>query len=112
MDHTTARKLAQQWCDAWNSRDLEKILEHYADDIVLTSPYALKRLGEESKGQVVGKEMLRKYFAIGLESIPDLHFELVDVLLGVNEVAVLYKRESGATVVDLMSYDENNKAKT
>jgi hypothetical protein len=31
--------------------------------------------------------------------------------VGVNEVAVLYKRESGATVVDVMTYNEGYKAK-
>jgi ketosteroid isomerase-like protein len=27
-----ARKAAAHWCDAWNRRDLDAIMEHYADD--------------------------------------------------------------------------------
>ena len=46
----------------------QRILKHYADDIVLYSPYALKRLGEMSKGKVQGKELLGKYFSIGLQA--------------------------------------------
>lgn len=112
MDYTTAKTLAQEWCEAWNSKDLERILKHYADDIVLYSPYALKRLGEMSKGKVQGKDLLRKYFSLGLQAAPELNFQLVDVLLGIDEVTILYRRETGILVADVMSFNEKGEAKT
>jgi hypothetical protein len=112
MDYATAKTLAQEWCDAWNSKDLAKILTHYADEIVLYSPYALKRLGDASKGKVQGKELLGKYFSIGLQAAPELNFQLVDVLLGIDEVTILYRRETGILVADSMSFNDKNQAKT
>lgn len=39
-----AREFAQDWVDAWNGHDLERILSHYDDEVLLTSPVALKLL--------------------------------------------------------------------
>jgi ketosteroid isomerase-like protein len=36
-----ARKFAQDWVDAWSSHDMERILDHYDDDVLLISPVAL-----------------------------------------------------------------------
>lgn len=84
-----ARQFAQNWLEAWNSHDLERILAHYEDDVVLISPVALKLLNNRD-GAVQGKAALRDYFRRGLEAFPDLRFELIDVLWGVETVVVLY----------------------
>ncbi|MBC7124495.1 MAG: hypothetical protein H5T24_02610 [Bacteroidales bacterium] len=31
-------KFAEQWIKSWNSHDLNEILSHYSDDIVITTP--------------------------------------------------------------------------
>ena len=111
MDYTTAKSFAQEWCDAWNSKDMSQILNHYADDVELKSPYALKRLGEMSKGMVKGKDLLEKYFYLGLQAAPELNFQLVDVLLGIDEIVILYRRETGILVADAMVFDDKGKAK-
>lgn len=33
-----AAQFAQEWVVAWNSRDLDRILLHYADDFEMFSP--------------------------------------------------------------------------
>jgi hypothetical protein len=43
----------------------------------------LQRLGPESGGKVEGKENLKKYFSMGIQSIANLHMELIDVLIGI-----------------------------
>ena len=45
MTESEATRFAQEWVAAWNSRDLERILSHYADDVELTSPLVPKVLG-------------------------------------------------------------------
>lgn len=112
MDYTTAKTFAQDWCEAWNSKDTKRILDHYSDDVELQSPYALKRLGEMSKGIVKGKDLLSKYFELGLQAAPELNFQLVDVLLGIDEITILYRRETGILVADVMSFDEKGKTKS
>ena len=75
-----AREFAQDWVDAWNSHDLERILTHYDDEVLLVSPVALKLLSGD--GMVRGKAALREYFLRGLEAFPDLRFDLIGYTLG------------------------------
>ena len=110
MPHLTreeARTRAKAWCDAWNGRDIDAVMEHYSDDVVLSSPLVVKRWGVED-GRLHGKERVRENFAIGMRT-PGLHFTFVDVLLGVNAMCVLYRRESGALVGDLVEFDAEGR---
>jgi hypothetical protein len=63
-------------------------------------------------GRVAGIEELRRYFARGLQAAPALHFELVDVLVGVDGYAIVFRRESGALVTDVTTVDGSGKAKS
>jgi predicted ester cyclase len=83
-----AREFAQDWVDAWNSHDLERILSHYDDEVLLVSPIALKLLSGD--GTVRGKAALREYFLRGIQAFPDLHFNLIDVLWGLETIVVYY----------------------
>ena len=104
-----AREAARSWCDAWNQRNLDAIMDHYADDVEFSSPTVVKRWGI-ADGWLRGKGKLRENFAIGVTA-PELHFELLDVLLGVNSMCVVYRRENGALVTDLVEFDEQGKAR-
>jgi ketosteroid isomerase-like protein len=104
-----AWKAARDWCDAWNRRDLDRIMHHYADEVEFSSPTVIKRWGI-ADGRLRGKAKVRENFAIGLKAA-NLRFELVDVLLGVNSMCIVYRRESGALVTDLVELDENNKSR-
>jgi ketosteroid isomerase-like protein len=81
------QQFAEEWISAWNSHDIERILSHYADDVTLVSPVALKRLGN---GTLRGKTALRDYFQGGLQAYPDFRFDLIDVFWGVDTTALLY----------------------
>jgi predicted ester cyclase len=83
-----AREFAQDWVDAWNSHDLQRILSHYDDEVLLVSPVALKLLSGD--GTVRGKAALRQYFLRGLEAFPDLRFDLIDALWGTETIVVYY----------------------
>jgi hypothetical protein len=109
MQAETARDAAEHWCAAWNRRDLDAIMTHYADDVEFSSPTVVKRWGI-ADGWLRGKDKLRENFAIGLKA-PGLHFELVDVLSGVKTMCIVYRRENGALVTDSIDLDANGKAK-
>jgi hypothetical protein len=83
-----AREFAQDWVDAWNSHDLERILNHYEDEVLLTSPVAVKLLSGD--GTVRGKAALHEYFLRGVQAYPDLHFDLIDVLWGTETIVLYY----------------------
>jgi ketosteroid isomerase-like protein len=97
-----AREIAREWIDAWNSHDIDSIMSHYSDDVTLTSPIAVKLLGDES-GVVTGKDALRSYFEKGLSAFPDLRFELTEVYAGVGSILVLYRRLNGPAGAELMA---------
>ncbi|MFC5860767.1 nuclear transport factor 2 family protein [Acidicapsa dinghuensis] len=83
-----AEHLASEWIDSWNTHDLERILTHYSDDITLISPVALKLTGDSA---VRGKSALRAYFAKGLDAYPDLRFDLIETLFGVETIVLFYR---------------------
>jgi len=83
-----ARQFAQDWIDAWNSHDLERILTHYDDEVLLTSPVARKLLNGD--GTVQGKAALREYFLRGVQAFPQLRFDLIDALWGTETIVVYY----------------------
>jgi len=87
--------LATDWIDSWNSHDLDRIMEHYSDEVALTSPVAA-RLLNDPEGTVRGKAALRAYFAKGLAFYPDLKFELLDTMRGLGSLVLYYKNQNGA----------------
>ncbi len=100
MSITTDAAFAQEWVEAWNRRDLESLLAHYADDVEFRSPLAAKLLGETA-GTVRGKQHLREYFAKALAAFPgDLRIELLGVYRGVDSIIVQFQaRERRAAEV-------------
>lgn len=101
IDTQTARRLADEWIAAWNAHDLERILSHYTDDVEFTSPFVAKLTGDAS-GTVRGKDALRAYFARGLAAFPDLRFDLLRVLLGVDSVTLYYRSVKNLTAAEVM----------
>lgn len=97
IDAAFARRFADEWIAAWNAHDLERVLAHYADDFEMASPVIAQIAGEPS-GVLRGKEAIGAYWAKALAMIPDLHFTLEHVLVGVATVALAYRGHRGASV--------------
>ena len=109
MTKEFATAFARDWVDAWNAHDLEKILSHYSEDFTIETPMAAK-LVPQSQGFVVGKSEVRKYWTIGLQKRPDLKFEILDVLVGVNSVGLhLFNTSSNMKSVEVMSFNGEMK---
>ena len=98
-------EFASGWCDAWNERDLARVLVHFADDVVFTSPVAAQ-LMPETNGRLIGKAALREYWEEGLRRIPDLHFRVSKVFGGVDTVVVQYQNQKGASVSEVLTFRE------
>jgi hypothetical protein len=97
---------AADWVAAWNGRDLDAILGHYADGVVFTSPFAARLTGD---GTVRGKEALRAYFAAALAKFPNLHFRLRHALSGVNSLVLLYESVENLLAAELFEFDASGK---
>nr|MBA2601697.1 nuclear transport factor 2 family protein [Actinomycetota bacterium] len=97
------REFADRWIDAWNARDLEGVLTHYADDVVFTSPTATRFL-PESGGTVRGKGALRSYWTLALQANRDLHFELIGVYAGIDTLVLHYRNQVGGLVNEVLTF--------
>lgn len=84
-----AERFARDWTDSWNSHDLQRILSHYADQFEMSSPVIIEVAGEPS-GTLKGKDAVGAYWAKALSLMPDLWFELVTTLIGVNSIALYW----------------------
>ena len=103
-----AKEFARGWIAAWNSHNLDAILSHYREDVVLTSPVAAKLLGNAS-GTVRGKAALGNYFSRGLKAYPDVRFELLDVMRGLSSVVLCYINQKGTKTAEFMEFDGDGK---
>lgn len=101
--------IISDWLDAWNCHDLDRIMQHYADDIEFTAPTVVTRWAK-TDGKLKGKEELRKHFSKGLELAPKIHFTLEEILFAPNGYAVLYHRENGNRVLDAVELDDSGLA--
>lgn len=98
-----AAQFAEEWVAVWNSRDLDRILAHYADDFEMASPYIAAITGEPS-GVLKGKAAVAAYWAKALARLPTLRFELHSIL----SVVIYYKGVSGM-VAELFSFNPSGK---
>ncbi|MCC6139400.1 MAG: nuclear transport factor 2 family protein [Nitrospira sp.] len=94
INRAFGEEFAKEWVAAWNSHDLDRILSHYADDFVMTSPYIAQLAGVAS-GILTGKAAVRAYWAAALEKLPSLRFEHVQTLIGVDSVTIYYRGVKG-----------------
>jgi ketosteroid isomerase-like protein len=102
---TDLHAFADEWIAAWNAHDLDRILSHYAADVVFESPVIRSRFGKVS-GRVEGKDELRAYWSGAFTASPDLRFELRDVLAGVDGGAIRYfSHARGCEVVEVFAFD-------
>ncbi len=108
MEQRETLDFAPDWVAAWNSHDLDAIMAHYDEDVVLTSPVAARIL-ERPDGTVRGKSALREYFARGLAVYPDLRFDLLDVMWGLNSVVLYYRNQTGTMTGEFMEVGPGGK---
>jgi cystathionine beta-lyase family protein involved in aluminum resistance len=87
MTATDARAFATEWVASWNAHDLERVLSHYRQDAVLSSPIAAKKYGSDT---VAGRDALRNYFAPALAADSVLHFTIVQIYEGFSTITIVY----------------------
>lgn len=110
MSNQSVTASVEAWISAWNSRDLEAIMSHYAEDVVFEAQTVAKRWNKPN-GKLYGREELRKHFELGLQLAPQIHFTLEQIFLAPSGYSVVYARENGNRVVDSVRLDSDGLAK-
>jgi 8-oxo-dGTP diphosphatase len=83
--------LAREWLDAFNAKDLERLLALYDDNAVHTSP-KLRDRHPETKGEVCGKPALRSWWADAMQRLPGLRYEEKHLTASHDRVFMEYER--------------------
>ena len=104
MDNKFATDFAAEWIAAWNAHDLLRVLSHYTEDFEMSSPKIVEIAGEPS-GRLVGKAAVGTYWATALIRTPDLHFELLAVLHGVDSVVLFYRGVRGQRAAEVFYFN-------
>ena len=97
--------LGRTWIEAWNARDLERVLALYDDATVMTSD-RIPTMGFDASGTVRGKERLRAYWSKALGLLPELHFSLIDVFVSPDSLVVFYQNERGKKICEYLRVND------
>lgn len=103
VDHAEVQAFVATWVDGWNAHDLDRIMGHYADDVVFTSPVAAQLL-DDCDGVIAGRAALRAYWDEGLRRIPDLCFEMLGTYVGVSTIVMHYRNQKGGQVCEVLTF--------
>lgn len=101
---------AAGWISAWNSRDMKTLMQHYAEDVIFSSPAAARRSGIPD-GQLLGKKNLEHHFKKAFAEFPDMKLTYTNLLIGNTGVLLIYQRETGALSADYVLFDQEGKVK-
>jgi len=104
------QSFAQEWIQAWNSHDLDRIMSHCSDDVSITTPMIRTALGRDT-GTLRGWDRVRVYWEAALKKAPDLHFELIDVVAGIDSIAVYYRSVPETRAIEVMFFDGYGKVR-
>lgn len=95
MDGERLNKIAQEFLDAWNVHDVEKVVGTYTEDVVYRDP--------NTRGEVRGADNLRKYLS-KLFAAWKMHWSLRD--------AYPLKDKEGAAVLWHASFQKAGRGQT
>ena len=104
IERKWAEHFATEWIAVWNSRDLEAILKHYAENIVFHSP-RIAVVMNEKVDLVAGKAALARYWGKALATNKDLRFELDRVYVGSDSLTIAYRNQRGQNVTETFVFN-------
>lgn len=102
-----AEAFAAKWTAAWNAHDLERILSHWSDVCVFSSPLISRLTGDDS-ATVHGKDALGEYWRKALAASPSLHFVFDEVLVGHDSLVVRYHNHRGERCAEWLRFGKEN----
>jgi ketosteroid isomerase-like protein len=108
IEDTFAEGFASDWIASWNAHDLDRVLAHYSEEMEMFSPVIVQIAGEPS-GRLRGKPAVRAYWARALKLIPNLKFELLSVLVGVDSVTLFYVGAHGRLAAEVFHFGADRK---
>ena len=110
LEAGNAIQFAEEWIEAWNHHDLDRIVAHYSDDVIFSSPLVAS-VGGVATGILNGREELRVYFKAALSKFPSLRFELRTVFHGTDALTIIYKSVNDLLAAETMVLSDDFRVK-
>ncbi|KGO95309.1 nuclear transport factor 2 family protein [Flavobacterium enshiense] len=92
MSPDTLQSIAFRWFEAFNAKQLEKLLALYDDEAQHFSP-KLKIRKPETNGLVVGKDAMREWWQDAFDRLPSLHYRVTSLTANTDRVFMEYIRQ-------------------
>ena len=92
MNPETLQSIAFRWFEAFNAKQLEKLLALYDDEAQHFSP-KLKIRKPETNGLVVGKDAMRAWWQDAFDRLPSLHYKVTSLTANTDRVFMEYIRQ-------------------
>ena len=86
--------IAMLWFEAFNSRNLEKLISLYDDEAEHFSP-KLKILHPETNGLISGKDALQTWWKDAFDRLPTLNYKVTSLTSNMDRVFMEYVRTVG-----------------
>jgi ketosteroid isomerase-like protein len=86
------QQIAIRWFDAFNSKNIDKLLELYDDEAQHFSP-KLKIRQPETNGLIIGKEAMRVWWQDAFDRLPTLHYKATSLTANTDRVFMEYIRK-------------------
>lgn len=91
MPQTQPEQIAFRWFEAFNAKDLERLLSLYDDNAEHYSP-KLKMRKPETNGLVKGKAAMHEWWQDAFDRLPSLHYEVKTLTANNERVFMEYIR--------------------
>lgn len=92
MNPETLQSIAFKWFDAFNKKELEKLLSLYDDEAQHFSP-KLKIRQPETNGLIIGKQAMRVWWQEAFDRLPSLHYKVTSLTANGDRVFMEYIRQ-------------------
>lgn len=92
MSPETLQSIAFRWFEAFNTKQLEKLLALYDDEAQHFSP-KLKIRQPETNGLVVGKAAMRAWWQDAFDRLPSLNYKVTSLTSNSDRVFMEYIRQ-------------------
>ena len=86
------QQIAIKWFDAFNTKNLEKLLDLYDDEAQHFSP-KLKIRQPETNGLIIGKSAMRVWWQDAFDRLPTLHYKVTSLTANTDRVFMEYIRQ-------------------
>ncbi len=111
MTRDAMMEFARNWIEAWNRRDVDAVLSHFAEEAIFISPVAGKYVGSPV---IKGKAALSAYWSMALERLNTLEFKLDHAAWDneARELNVVYEANLNGQrrrACEIMTFDSNGK---